>query len=307
MFSGGCWSFSAAWVGKQALIASAMQGSYSTLRQVGGRAAGQLLPHTTAVARSQANQRRQQMQQRWHQQQQEQLSRPSTAPAGRFVDAAANQAGSCASNGIPSDESQESHAQPASDSTMNGNFQQQSMQRWQQQQQLAISRPPTASAAAASCTGGETPRPVPRNCRPGTAGTTGVAGQAQDGVQRLQQQCLPQSAQRSGAGKAEGYATMLQPTDNEHLTDAAAWVRNWPEAVGNTKLLTALVAAHQYTVAGSSSSSSGCESVDCFYLFSDGLADDAAACLDWVQQQAEAGQPLRPVHTVGELCLQCGR
>jgi hypothetical protein len=98
--------------------------------------------------------------------------------------------------------------------------------------------------------------------------------------------------------RGEASSPLLQPTDAEHLLEAQSWVHNWPEAVGNTRLLTALITAHQYTFSSSSSSSDG-DSIDCYYLFSDGLADDAAACLEWVRQQEETGQPLRPVHTVG--------
>ncbi|WIA16292.1 hypothetical protein OEZ85_012995 [Tetradesmus obliquus] len=95
------------------------------------------------------------------------------------------------------------------------------------------------------------------------------------------------------AGKQALLASAMQ----EHLTEAQSWVQNWPEAVGNTRLLTALITAQQYTFTGSSGADGS--SIDCYYLFSDGLADDAAACLEWVRQQEEAGQPLRPVHTVG--------
>lgn len=81
---------------------------------------------------------------------------------------------------------------------------------------------------------------------------------------------------------------VLQPTDEDHLADATAWVDNWPDAVGHTNLLSALSTAHQY------------ETADSWYLFSDGLPDDGAGCLLWVQQQQTQGKSVPPIHCVGE-------
>jgi hypothetical protein len=39
---------------------------------------------------------------------------------------------------------------------------------------------------------------------------------------------------------------------------------------------------------------------DCWYLFSDGLADDGAKCLEWVEEQQATGRPVPPIHTVGK-------
>jgi hypothetical protein len=253
-----------------------MQGSYSVARQAGGRAAGQLLPHTTAVARSKAQQQRQQLQQRWQQQaqqQQQQVDRPpATAPAAN---------GRCGASGL---EACAAGADEDSGCNSTNSGSTQPAQGWKDQQQeqqqaAASSRPSTAAAAAQA---------APRNRRQQTAQTAGNSSTVQ------QQQQL-----QGVATHAEACSPWLQPADVEHLTEAQSWVQNWPEAVGNTRLLTALITAHQYTFSSSSSSSSG-DSIDSYYLFSDGLADDAAACLEWVRQQEEAGQPLRPVHTVGE-------
>jgi hypothetical protein len=255
-----------------------MQGSYSAARQAGGRAAGQLLPHTTAVARSKAQQQRQQLQQRWQQQAQQQQQhvdrRPGTAPAanGRCGDSsvatgdAAAQEDDCCSSAVGDSK----HC----------------VQGWHDQQQQAgpNSRPSTAAGAAQS---------TPRNRRQQTAHAAGSSSTPQ-------QQQLPQL--QAAVTRSDACSPLLQPADVEHLTGAQSWVQNWPEAVGNTRLLTALVTAHQYTFNSSSSSSTG-DCIDSYYLFSDGLADDAAACLEWVRQQEEAGQPLRPVHTVGETML----
>jgi hypothetical protein len=276
-FSGSCWSFSAAWAGKQALLASAMQGSYSAVRQAGGRAAGQLLPHTTAVARSKAQQQRQQLQQRWQQQAQQQgTGRPATAPAAAERYTASSSAAAANDAAAVGEDS----------SSSNDKKHEQHDQHWpEQQEMMAGSRPSTAAAAGRSndAGSGAAARPTPRNRRQQTPQMSG-SNNSSSGMQ--QQGCV---------ARVEPCSPVLQPTDAEHLTEAQSWVQNWPEAVGNTRLLTALITAHQYTL--NSSSADG--SIDSYYLFSDGLADDAAACLEWVRQQEEAGQPLRPVHTVG--------
>lgn len=253
-FSGSCWSWSVAHTGRQALVASAMQGSYlSTARQAGGRQSGQLQQQASPVSRSRTQWQRQHLQQHW----QEQQRQAKAAEA------------------------------------------------------LSGGRPGTAAEAppAGSTTPQDTGTTVIDHSRPATAGP-------------VLQKTLGDPRQRQL--RKQDCGPVLQPTDAEHLEEAQAWVHNWPEAVGSTNLLTALKTAHQYTYsvqdstcrrptavglmgATAAASVMSCggqlssDSVDCYYLFSDGLADDAAACLEWVQQRAEAGTALRPVHTVGAL------
>lgn len=298
-FSGSVWSWSAAYAGKQALIASAMQAS-NTGRQAGGKQAGQLTQHTSSLARTRTQWQRQQVQQQWQQQQQH---RPGSASSGSRNAETLNK-GSAAAEGAESAESVENY--------------------WQQQQELAVATTPRAVAGT----------------RPGTAALT--AGQSRPVTAEAAGSSSPRTRRPMTADSAIRYVTeplinsprqqqqqqlgpMLQPADADHLEEARSWVQNWPAAVGNTNLLTALSSAHQYTFTNSSRSprfgSGGVaaaaagvagpngecssDSVDCYYLFSDGLADDAAACLQWVQQQAGAGTPLRPVHTVGEIGRAC--
>ena len=258
-----------------------MQGTYSG-RQAGGRQSGQLAQHTSSLARTRNQWQRQQVQQRWQQQQQ---ARPGTA-APECKDAEGPAGGA-------------DHAE----------------NQWQQQQQgLAVPRPTSAAAGsrpgtAAASTG---PRPTTAEAVGGSNRRSMTAGSAVRQSTEAPITSPGQLQQQRLSGP------VLQPVDVDHLEEARSWVQNWPEAVGNTNLLTALMTAHQYTYSLNSSGSprfgsaavagggvvgpSGevsSDSVDCYYLFSDGLADDAAACLQWVQQQAEAGAPLRPVHTVG--------
>ena len=81
---------------------------------------------------------------------------------------------------------------------------------------------------------------------------------------------------------------MLQPSQPETLDEAQAWVRKWPEAVGHTNFLAALQLAANHAYA------------DCWYMFTDGQADDGARCLEWVQARLAAGQAVPPIHTIGE-------
>jgi hypothetical protein len=148
-------------------------------------------------------------------------------------------------------------------------------------------------------------------------GSAGTSGRANWHIQQQQEQRQPSGVITSSNGSRHcRQHSSLQPTDAEHLRDAQTWVANWPEAVGSTTLLTALCAAHQCAqeqrygqhLQGSTSLGPGWPeqaagpTVDCYYLFSDGLADDHAACLEWVQQQADQGQPVMPIHCVGECC-----
>lgn len=120
----------------------------------------------------------------------------------------------------------------------------------------------------------------------------------------------------------------LQPTTEENLTAAKAWVENWPDASGHTRLINALQLAHTYNwatpswatsatsrpsspsaaaMAAGGSDTAGTaaaaaeagEKPDCWYLFSDGLADGAAACLEWVEEQKAAGRSCPPIHCIG--------
>lgn len=190
---------------------------------------------------------------------------------------------------------------------------QQLQQRWQEQQQQKLpihasqdSRPGTAAGSATARSATAEVAAV-NSVRPASAGPMCRSTQAGQVSSPRPLQTIKQT-----------FGPVLQPTDAEHLLEAKGWVHNWPEAVGNTNLLTALMTAHQYTYSADGSTCRSPKtgvravaamgatgemsrnSVDCYYLFSDGLADDASACLEWVQQQAEAGTPLRPVHTVGE-------
>ena len=55
----------------------------------------------------------------------------------------------------------------------------------------------------------------------------------------------PPSADKTRAG------AQLQPTEPDLLTDAQNWVNKWPDAVGNTSMLTALMIADEHWAADS--------------------------------------------------------
>lgn len=105
----------------------------------------------------------------------------------------------------------------------------------------------------------------------------------------------------------------LQPVSDDTLSDASAWVQQWPEARGLTHLLPALLMCR-----------SAWAEIDSIYLFSDGIIDDSAAVmglLHGITAAQAAGSPaargrhpglsagrpsglhdavrLPPVHTVG--------
>jgi hypothetical protein len=80
---------------------------------------------------------------------------------------------------------------------------------------------------------------------------------------------------------------MLQPCQPETLDDAQAWVKKWPEAVGHTNFMAALQLACNHCYA------------DCWYIFSDGQADDALKCLEWLRARLAAGATIPPIHTIG--------
>jgi hypothetical protein len=53
------------------------------------------------------------------------------------------------------------------------------------------------------------------------------------------------------------------------------------------------------TAAAAAAAAEAGEKPDCWYLFSDGLADGAAACLEWVEEQQAAGRSCPPIHCIG--------
>lgn len=289
-FSGSCWSWSAAYAGKRALLASALQGSYGGTRQAGGRQAGQLT-QTTSITRSRTQWHKQQLQQRWQQQAQQ-----------RPVSASAN---STDGEGMMAAEHDGPQHLPESCAAAQRVSIKDTIERCGS---VATQRPYIAAAAA---------RPEAQSTRFSRPATADTAGSDMNRNKRLDTQLttaddnsteevgnLPVSQQLHHDQQQHG-CSPLRLSTCEHLAEARSWVLNWPEAVGSTNLLPALMTAHQYTCdVGHSSCSGGSSSgssntVDCFYLFSDGLADDAAACLAWVREQRDLGNPIRPVHTVG--------
>ncbi|EFJ42758.1 hypothetical protein VOLCADRAFT_97142 [Volvox carteri f. nagariensis] len=80
-----------------------------------------------------------------------------------------------------------------------------------------------------------------------------------------------------GAASAAGGGLALMPTQPDLLSDAQRWVANWPDAVGQTNLLSAFHVAEQHAAA------------DCWYILSDGLAHDQQACLEYLARRSEAG------------------
>ena len=296
-FAGATWSWSSTQATRQARLASALKGSYdSTGRQVGRAAAGGQLhrnrPGSAAAAGdSSASQR---MQLRRGSPEREAVAARAAARVGEVAGLAEALYGK--DGGV-------------------GGF---------REKQLGVrsgtaggTRPATARPVSAGAGSSR------RLDGTGTAAATAVAGAA------------------------------LQPSTEENLAEARAWVDNWPEAAGHTCLLNALKTAGSYRVpvsdsryinssssridrdvyySGSTSfSSSDCGSnwtrsdvlmgggsdvdvgtrcvsgasgatndPDCWYLFSDGLADDGAKCLEWVEEQQAAGRPVPPIHTVGK-------
>ncbi|EFJ42702.1 hypothetical protein VOLCADRAFT_97128 [Volvox carteri f. nagariensis] len=80
-----------------------------------------------------------------------------------------------------------------------------------------------------------------------------------------------------GAASAAGGGLALMPTQPDLLSDAQRWVANWPDAVGQTNLLSAFHVAEQHAAA------------DCWYILSDGLAHDQQACLEYLCAQERGG------------------
>eukprot|EP00798_Chlamydomonas_sp_ICE-L_P032322 gene32322-16893_t len=77
------------------------------------------------------------------------------------------------------------------------------------------------------------------------------------------------------------------PTEPELLMDAQNWVAKWPEAVGHTAMLSAFSMADNYWNA------------DCWYLMSDGLADDPSQCLEFIQSRIRNNERVPVIHAVG--------
>jgi len=96
---------------------------------------------------------------------------------------------------------------------------------------------------------------------------------------------LPGSARAAGRAKAGG--AQLMPTEPELLADAQNWVDKWPGAVGHTNMLSSYLMADAHWNA------------DCWYLFSDGLADDPMQCIDFLESRAKFGLRCPRIHAVG--------
>lgn len=82
---------------------------------------------------------------------------------------------------------------------------------------------------------------------------------------------LPKPGSAPIAAAEPTYA--LQGVSHDTLTDAAAWVKQWPEARGLTHLLPALLLCR-----------SAWADIDSIYLFSDGIVDDAGAVMSLVRE-----------------------
>ena len=88
---------------------------------------------------------------------------------------------------------------------------------------------------------------------------------------------LPQPGSAPVAPGEPPYA--LQAVSDDTLSDAAAWMKQWPEARGLTHLLPALLMCRSCWA-----------DVDSIYLFSDGIIDDSAAVMGMLQEIAAAGR-----------------
>ena len=77
------------------------------------------------------------------------------------------------------------------------------------------------------------------------------------------------------------------PTEPDLLADAQNWVDKWPDAVGHTSMLGAFNMADEHWAA------------DCWYIFSDGMADDPSLCMDFLEALIRHGQSVPVIHTVG--------
>ncbi len=86
----------------------------------------------------------------------------------------------------------------------------------------------------------------------------------------------------------------MMPTEPELLEDARSWVEKWRDAVGHTNMLSSFLMADEHWNA------------DCWYIFSDGLADDPMQCVDFLEARIRHGQRVPIIHTVrGERVCAC--
>jgi hypothetical protein len=282
-FSGGVWSWSAAYAAKQARIASTL--TPHSGRQVGGRpTSGHLRPGGSLNGGNRL--RNLQLKQQLYAEQHEPRwqRRPGTAPETEHHSSRRRR--TLGSGEVCEPETAED-------------------------QQSADEPPPSARPTTA----------VHRNSRRAATADEAVA------VGFIPQLATVQATSRPPAEAAAYHcggatAAALQPCDPERLADACAWVEAWPAAVGSTRLMAALLAAQQcgwrrgansvgvsprlsprQRGGGGQPATPAQSSPDCWYLFSDGLADDAAECLRWAEEQRARGRPLPPVHAVGFLTL----
>ncbi|KAL6753098.1 hypothetical protein V8C86DRAFT_2438700 [Haematococcus lacustris] len=79
----------------------------------------------------------------------------------------------------------------------------------------------------------------------------------------------------------------MMPTEPDLLDDARKWVENWPDATGQTTLLSAFLLADEHWNA------------DCWYLMSDGRAHDPMQCIAFLEDRIKHQQRVPIIHTVG--------
>lgn len=72
------------------------------------------------------------------------------------------------------------------------------------------------------------------------------------------------------------------------LSDARNWISTWPSAVGHTTLLAAFQKAEEHWMS------------DCWYVFSDGLANDQALCVKYLEDRRKRGMSVPIIHSIGE-------
>lgn len=265
-FAGGVWSWSAAYAAKRALLASTLTPHCG--RQAGGRppSAGQMRP--AGALNGGERLQRLHVCQRLHAAQQERRPWSPMAAAARRPASAGGGLQRCSSSG--------------------GTCQAGDGSRGRRQRATVDSVP---SPRGSVNWGGSA------WAQAGWGDGGAPAGPPTGGAARPGSADMPQSCTTGPV------PSRLQPCSSECLADARTWVDAWPSAVGSTRLLAALQAAERCGGAscGSGGGGSGLGGgPDCWYLLSDGLADDAAECLRWVEARRLAGRPLPPVHTVGE-------
>ncbi len=90
------------------------------------------------------------------------------------------------------------------------------------------------------------------------------------------------------AAKKTKQGAVMMPTEPELLEDAQNWVSKWPDAVGHTSMLSAFCMADDHWNA------------DCWYVLSDGLADDPMQCLEFIETRIRHQQRTPVIHTVSD-------